>query len=142
MLTCAHTYDTVLSWTQEGTSKLEILMLSTEFCSGLGLRNVLPASEDDVIHVLRHVYSSTSTVLLQLGRGNLRLRFRDEEFVVELMLRVQQTCRRRIQKLKSECVAGLQSVITPQVPWSTRSTSDSFDVQHLMFAEHAAMCAC
>ena len=58
---------------QELSSKSEILMLSTEFCSGLGLRNVLPASEDDVIHVLRQVYSATSTVLLQLGRGNLRL---------------------------------------------------------------------
>ena len=41
---------------EEFSSKSEILILSTEFFSGLGLRNVLPASEDDVIHVLRQVW--------------------------------------------------------------------------------------
>ena len=96
---------------------------------------MLPASEDDVIHVLRHVYSSTSTVLLQLGRGNLRLRFRDEEFVVELMLHVQQTCRRRILELKSKSAVALQTAITPLVTWSTRSASDSFYVQHVMLPD-------
>ena len=126
MLTCAHTYDTVLSWTQEDIRSTWTHTCGAEFCSGLGLHNVLPASEDDVIHVLRQVYSATSTVLLQLGRGNLRLRLRGEQFVVELMLRVQQACRRHIQELESECVADVQSVIAPQVPWSTSSTSDSF----------------
>ena len=48
------------------------------------------------------------------------------------MLRVQQACRRHIQELEPECIADLQSVVTPQVPWSTCSTSDSFDVQLVM----------
>ena len=41
------------------SSYLGILKLSSEFSSGLGLRNVPPASEDDVIHMLRRVSSAT-----------------------------------------------------------------------------------
>ena len=56
------------------SSNLGILKLNSEFSSGLGLRNVLPASEDDVIHMVRRVSSAISEILLEVRRGNLRLR--------------------------------------------------------------------
>jgi hypothetical protein len=78
----------------------------------LRLRNVQPASEDDVIHELRRVLSTTSTVFFELRRGNLCLH--GAHLALELLLHVQQACRRRIQELESERAAGLQIAITPQ----------------------------
>ena len=48
---------------KESSSNSGILKLNSEFSSGLGLRNVLPASEDDVMQMLRCVCSATSTIL-------------------------------------------------------------------------------
>jgi hypothetical protein len=73
---------------QDLSSNLGILKLSQEFSSDLRLRNLQAASEDDVIHELRRVFSATSTVFLELRRGNLRLR--SGQFVVELLLHIQQ----------------------------------------------------
>jgi hypothetical protein len=44
---------------------------------------VLPASEDDVIHMLRWVSSAISAILLELRRGNLHLRC--GQFVVDYL---------------------------------------------------------
>ncbi len=85
------------------SSDLGILKLSSEFSSGLGLRNVLPASEDDVIHMLRRV---SSVLLLEIRRGNLRLRC--GQFVVDLSLLTQQACRRRFLELESKRATGLK----------------------------------
>ena len=63
------------------------------------------------------------------------MRLRSGQFVMDLMLHVQQACRRRCLELKSKSAAGSQTVITPLVPWSTRSASDSFYVQHVMFPD-------
>jgi hypothetical protein len=56
------------------SSYLGILMLIRECSSGLGLRNVHPVSQEDVIHMLRRVSSAISEILLEVRRGNLRLR--------------------------------------------------------------------
>ena len=79
---------------QEFSSSLGILKLSQQFSSGLQLRNVQPASEDDMLFELGRVSSATSSVFLELRCGNLHLC--SGQFVMDLMLHVQQACRRRI----------------------------------------------
>ena len=96
---------------------------------------MLPASEDDVIHVFRWVSSATSTVLLELRRGNLSLYLSSEQFVVELMLYVLQVCRKRILELESERAADLQIPVTPRVPRSSFSTSTSIYDQPMVFPD-------
>ena len=118
---------------QEFSSSLGILKLSQQFSSGLQLRNVQPASEDDMLSELGRVSSATSSVFLELRRGNLRLR--SGQFVMDLLFHVQQACRRRILELTSKSAAGSQTAIPPLVPWSTRSASDSFYVQHVMLPD-------
>jgi hypothetical protein len=116
----------------ESSSSLGIHKLSHQFSSGLQLRNVHPASEDDMLLELGRVSSATSTVFhggtsplplfLELRCGNFRLV--SGQFVLDLMSHVQQACRRRILELKSKSVVDVQTTITPLVPWSTRSASD------------------
>ena len=108
---------------KESSSNSGILKLNSEFSSGLGLRNVLPASEDDVMQMLRRVSSATSTILDELRRGSLRLRC--GQFVVDLSLHIQQACRRRLLELEFIRAAGLQIANTPRAPWSLLSTSTS-----------------
>ena len=117
----------------ESSSSLGIHKLSQQFSSGLQLRNVQPASEDDMLLELGRVSSATSTVFLELRCGNLRLG--GGQFVLDLMSNVQQACRRRILELKSKSAVGVQTAITPLVPWCTRSASDSFYVQHVMLPD-------
>ncbi len=124
---------------QEFSSTLGILKLSQQFSSGLQLRNVQLASEDDMLLELGRVSSATFTAFLELRRGNLRLR--SGQFVMDLMLHVQQACRRRILELKSNSTVGLQTAVTPLVPWSTRSASDSFYVQHVMLPDFYTLSA-
>ncbi len=70
---------------------------------------------------------------LHLTRSHRRVALlRSGQFVMDLMSHVQQACRRRILELKSKRAVGLQTAITPLVPWSTRSASDSFYVQHML----------
>jgi hypothetical protein len=115
----------------EPSFSLGIHKLSQQFSSGLQLRNVQPASEDDMLLELGRVSSATSTVFLELTH----LRLGSGQFVLDLMSHVQQACRRRILELKSKCAVGVQTAITPLVPWSTRSASDSFYVQHVMLPD-------
>jgi hypothetical protein len=105
------------------SSNLGILKLSSEFSSRLGLHNVLPASEDDVIHMLRRVSCAISAILLELNRGNLRLRC--GQFVVDLSPLIQQARRRRFLELESKRAAGLKIANSLRAPRSLLSTSKS-----------------
>jgi hypothetical protein len=109
---------------REFSSNSGILKLQKEFSGGLGLRNVLPASEDDMMQMLIRVSFATSTILDELRRGSLRLRC-GPEFVVDLSLHIQQACRRRLLELEFKRAAGLQIANPPRAPWSLFSTSNS-----------------
>ena len=121
------------------SSNLGILKLSNEFSSGLGLRNVLPASEDDVIQMLRWVSSAISALLLELRRGNLRLRC--GQFVVDLSLLIQQACRRRFLELESKRAAGLKIANSLRAPRSLLSTSTSIFHQPMVLPDLGAYSA-
>jgi hypothetical protein len=111
-------------FSSEFSSNSGILKLNNEFSSGLGLRNVLPASEDDVMQMLRRISSATSTILDELRRGSLRLRC-GPEFVVDLSLHIQQARRRRLLELEFKRTADLQIAYPPRAPRSLLSTSTS-----------------
>jgi hypothetical protein len=121
------------------SSNLGILKLSCELSSRLGLRNVLPASEDDVIHMLRRVSSAISAILLELRRGNLRLRC--GQFVVDLSPVIQQACRRRFLELESKRAAGLKIANSLRAPRSLLSTSTSIFHQPMVLPDLGAYSA-
>ncbi len=112
------------------SSNLGILKLMSEFSSGLGLCNVLPVSEDDVIHMIRWVSSTTSTILLELRRGNLRLRC--GQFVMGLSLFVQHV---GFLELESKCADNLEIGNSPLVPRSLISTSTSIFHQPMVLPD-------
>ena len=70
-------------------------------------------------------------MLHELRRGNLLLRGAQ----LSLELHVQHVCRRRIQELESERVAGFQITITPQGLRSTLSTYTSIYVQLMVLPD-------
>ncbi len=116
---------------QEYSTDLGILELSQEFSKDLRLRKTQPVSEEEVLHELRRVFSTTFTVIHELRRGNLRLRGAQ----LSLELHVKQVFRRRIQEMESERVAGFQIAITPQGLRSTLSTYTSIYAQPMVLPD-------
>ena len=82
---------------------------------------------------------ATSTILLELRRGNLLLRC--GQFVVDLSIHIQQACRRRLLELESKRAADLKLTNPPRVPRSLLSTSTSIVHQPMVLPDLGAYSA-
>jgi hypothetical protein len=121
------------------SSYLGILKLSSQFSLGLGLRNVIPASEDDVIHMLWWVSSAISALLLEVRRGNLCLHC--GQFFVDLSLLIQQACRRRFLELESKRAVVLKIANPLRSPRTLICTSTSIFHQPMVLPDLGAYSA-